>query len=167
MSQLTQEKMQEMFYYENGSLFYREDGKYGKKKGAKAGFAHSRGYWAISVFGKTKMAHQIIWLYMHGYMPAMLDHIDGNKLNNNLQNLRIANASQNQYNRRINKNNTTGVKGLNMMTVKNKGKTYEYYRAQINRDNAMIVKTFSDRMSAIKFLKDARINLHGSYARFK
>ena len=167
MSQLTQEKMQEMFYYENGSLFYREDGKHGKKKGNKAEYPHSAGYLAVSINGRTTMAHRVIWMYHHGYLPKMIDHIDGNKLNNDIKNLRIANASQNQHNRRINKDNKTGVKGMCIQKVKLNNKVYIYYRASIYRDNVPIVKLFKDKLSAIKFLQKTRVDLHGSFARFK
>jgi hypothetical protein len=68
---------------------------------------------AINLDGRKYKAHRIIWLLVHGSWPNdMLDHIDGNPLNNRAENLREVSNQQNQYNRGANANNTSGFKGV-------------------------------------------------------
>lgn len=165
MSHVTQEYLHETFDFKDGHFIYKEDGKYGKKKGAIAGFPHNKGYWAINIKGKLNLAHRLSWLYHHGYMPTLLDHIDGNRLNNNIDNLRIASYSQNQFNRKVNKNSSTGIKGLQIQHMKGKNKTYTYFRAEICHQYRKIVKLFNTKSEAVKFLKEIRADLHGPYAR--
>jgi hypothetical protein len=68
--------------------------------GKVAGSLHRRtGYVAVNIHHRTYPAHSLAWLYVHGELPALLDHIDGNRANNALANLRVATALQNQLNR--------------------------------------------------------------------
>ena len=89
----------------------------------------------------------------------MIDHIDGNRANNNIHNLRIATISQNQMNRKLNKNNKSGVKGLRFS--KNR------WLAQIRFNNINIHKSFVNKEDAIQFLFNNRPKLHGDFARFQ
>ena len=49
---------------------------------------------------------------MEGFIPDMVDHIDGNPSNNKWDNLRVCTAAQNQHNTKIRVDNKTGVKGV-------------------------------------------------------
>ena len=75
------------------------DGLYSKKTGLRAGCQRKDGYRNIYVNGKTYLEHRLVWCYVHGYMPTELDHIDRNKSNNSLTNLREATRSQNNTNK--------------------------------------------------------------------
>jgi hypothetical protein len=71
------------------------------KKGQRAGGVCKDGYRRISVLGKSYAAHRLAWLFMNGQLPnGQLDHIDGDRDNNSLANLRIATPSENQQNLR-------------------------------------------------------------------
>lgn len=81
--------------------------------GTIAGTVDTNGYLRIRVCGKVRAAHRLVWLYVHGYFPeGDIDHVDGNRLNNALNNLRECNRSQNLLNKPIQDNNVTGVKGV-------------------------------------------------------
>ncbi|NHE79838.1 HNH endonuclease [Klebsiella michiganensis] len=58
--------------------------------------------------------HRIIWVLKYGEIPSTLvvDHIDGDKLNNRITNLRLCTQNQNTRNRRIHSNNAAGLKGV-------------------------------------------------------
>lgn len=87
----------------------------GKKylNGSVAGFDHIQGYWSICIFGKSYLAHRLAWFYVHGEWPSGgLDHIDQNKRNNRVSNLRVSNQSQNGANQKIKTSNNTGYKGV-------------------------------------------------------
>ncbi len=116
----------------------------------KGGFAgcydKDSGYYVI-VFGYKKYkAYRLAWVWVYGLdnQPERLDHIDGNRRNNAITNLRPASASQNCHNRKIASNNTSGVKGLYFIKKK------KLWRAAI---------TFEGRVKYIgsfKLLEDAK-----------
>jgi hypothetical protein len=61
------------------------------KKGEKAGYVHAHGYLILSLNGKEAYAHRVAWLLHYGTPPvAFLEHIDGDRLNNRISNLRPA-----------------------------------------------------------------------------
>jgi len=72
-------------------------GRFGKVLGNDNG----AGYKIISIFGKSFLLHRFIYLYAFGYIPDefVIDHINRNKLDNRLENLRAINRSDNQKNR--------------------------------------------------------------------
>lgn len=74
---------------------------------------HGEAYLKISIDGKAYLAHRLAWFHVHGQWPdGNIDHIDHNRTNNAISNLRIATQSQNSANSRIATNNTSGVKGV-------------------------------------------------------
>ncbi len=70
------------------------------------------GYLRIYIYGRYYSAHRLAWLYVYGKLPKMLDHKNGNRLDNRIENLRQATRSQNCINARRYKSNTTGFKGV-------------------------------------------------------
>lgn len=75
----------------------------------------------VSIAGKAFAVHRIIWKLIYGYdSTKFIDHIDRNPLNNRLDNLREATAAENMHNRSINKNNSTGFKGVTYDKFKKK-----------------------------------------------
>lgn len=69
-------------------------------------------YVSVRHKGKDYMAHRIIWLYVYGYLPDTIDHINGDGTDNRLCNLREANHVLNGRNRAVGKNNKSGVMGV-------------------------------------------------------
>lgn len=57
-------------------------------------------YVRVTVLGKRYYAHRLVWLYIHGEMPDYIDHINGDRQDNRLVNLRKSTMSQNQANRK-------------------------------------------------------------------
>lgn len=81
---------------------------------------NSHGYVAIAINKKKYRAHRLAWLYVYGYFPEQIDHINQIKNDNKISNLRIATNSQNQANTKIRKNNKTGYKGVSIHKKSNK-----------------------------------------------
>ena len=108
---LTQEKANELFEYKDGELFWKIDWSDKIRKGRKVGCIKN-GYWHLKVNFKDYRLHRVIYLIHHGFMPNLIDHKDGNPLNNKIENLRECTNSQNNYNSKIPVTNTSGMKGL-------------------------------------------------------
>jgi hypothetical protein len=116
MAVLSRERLQEILAYdqETGVFRWRVDLTPKTKAGSVAGsLSKSRGYIGICVNRRTYFAHRLAWLYVYGEWPAQfIDRIDGDRSNNRLSNLREASRAENQQNRRINSNNSSGLKGI-------------------------------------------------------
>ena len=96
-------KLRTLLKYENGKLFWKCDAPRGKiKAGTRAGYVDTDGYRLVGIAGVYYKEHRIIWRmhYPRGKMPEILDHIDGNRSNNKIENLRVANRVLNRINRR-------------------------------------------------------------------
>ena len=107
---LTKEKAIELYDYKNGSLFWKKSS--GCIKSGDTVGCYSHGYKVTSFRKKRYYIHQIVFLLHHGYIPKLIDHIDGNKENNDILNLREATKSQNACNSKMRLDNTTGHKGV-------------------------------------------------------
>jgi hypothetical protein len=99
MAELTQEMLLSLFEYRDGNLFWRY-ARSNIKAGALAGYLRKRGYRDIGINGELYLAHRLIFLYHHGYLPVILDHIDGDPMNNDISNIREATPKENNWNRK-------------------------------------------------------------------
>lgn len=84
------------------------------KVGDPAGSLNSKGYMTIGFKGKERKAHRMAWLWKYGVWPTgQIDHIDGDKSNNRIANLREVTNTENQQNRRRARrdNKSTGLIG--------------------------------------------------------
>lgn len=80
--------------------------------GKVAGSKLQSGYWRIGIGEKQYRAHRLAWLYVYGWMPTEIDHIDGNRLNNKIENLREVTRAENQRNLRTSSLNTSDHVGV-------------------------------------------------------
>jgi len=115
------------------------------------------GYAVNMRFGAGSISmHVLIFGRQQG---KMIDHVDGNKLDNRRQNLRFATASENQFNRGMSSNNTSGYKGVTFVKKENK------WRARITAYGKTIhLGDFSDRHEAGYAYEKAAKEHHGEFA---
>ena len=96
-----------------GKLFWRKTMGSRALAGSEIRGTTFEGYVRVKVCGKLYMAHRIAWLLQHGKWPANeIDHIDGNKLNNKIENLRDVPKTLNQRNAKRRKDNSSGIVGV-------------------------------------------------------
>lgn len=110
----------ELFNYIDGNLIRRKQTSSRSLVGQVAGTKNTDGYIRVQINGKFYAAHKLIYLMWHGVYPDCIDHINGNRSDNRIENLREVTRSQNQWNRKTGKNNTSGIKGVVFDTNRNK-----------------------------------------------
>ena len=99
------------FDYQDGNLI-RKTGRV-NEIGQIAGCVHKgKGYIHVKIKAKAFKAHRLVFLYHHGYLPEFVDHIDGDKTNNKIENLRAATKEENCRNQKIRSTNKSGYKGV-------------------------------------------------------
>lgn len=113
---LTQEILKDLFEYrEDGVLISRVATSNGKRRPGSVvdGYFDKAGYKICSVGNVNRKYHRLVFLYHHGWLPRFLDHINRNKGDNRIENLRPASAQQNMGNvPKFKKNATSAFKGV-------------------------------------------------------
>jgi hypothetical protein len=72
-------------------------------------------YRLVRIGNRIYREHRMVWLLMNGSLPSKnIDHIDGDGLNNRIENLRDVSYSDNQKNRKLNENNKSGHVGVRL-----------------------------------------------------
>jgi hypothetical protein len=158
---LTQEEAHRLFEYKDGVLLWKEmvTTRTGNRVGKIAGSIHKHGYRIISVHGRQYKVHRLMFLYHHGYIPEFIDHINGIKDDNRIENLREATRTQNYQNRFVQKNNTFGVKGVS------KQKNSPNWRCRISYGGRLHeLAGFKSKELATEFMELWRDMAHGTFA---
>jgi hypothetical protein len=153
-----QSRFHELFAYADGKLV-RKVSIGSSKAGSIADYKEPNGYLRVRIDGKRYAVHQVIFCMKFGYIPKMIDHINGIKDDNRIENLRIATPSQNGYNTKITFLNTTGVKNVQYIKHINK---YQV-RLKINKQNTVIGYFKNLELSELVAM-EARDKYHGKYA---
>lgn len=106
-------KFIELFYYDNGKLIRKIDRGQAFKAGDVAGYYDkSSGYLRVGIDGKNYLVHRVIYALNYLELPKYIDHINKNKLDNRIENLRPATTPQNIVNSDLRKDNTQNYKGV-------------------------------------------------------
>lgn len=95
------------------------------RAGDVAGCKHSAGYISIKVNGRAYLAHRIVWLLKNGEWPAgQIDHIDGDRSNSRIENLRDTDSRGNNRNGALRSTNTSGTCGVSWHSRAKKWQAY-------------------------------------------
>lgn len=98
----SQERLQYLFYYNPkiGKLYARFKSR--QYPIGRFGALNNNGYLRTMVDRVHYVTHRLIWIYVNGTIPEgmVIDHIDGNKANNKIENLRVVSKRHNEQNRR-------------------------------------------------------------------
>ena len=110
-----------MFRYEpDGTLRWAYTRGARAQQGAVCGSTRADGYVATKINSRSYKLHQLVWAYHRGCWPTLdIDHINGDKADNRIENLRECTHAENCANRvRPNKNNPIGVKDVHRLRDK-------------------------------------------------
>jgi hypothetical protein len=163
---LTPEQLRSMLSYdpETGEFIWMVKPNGRVNAGVIAGsILNNRGYRLIGIHGRRLLAHRLAWLYTFGRWPSSeIDHINGNRRDNRISNLREASKSENQSNRGPNKNNTSGFKGVKFHKKTSK------WQAQITKDRKRYnLGLFHTPEAAHVAYESAAKKFYGEFARAK
>jgi hypothetical protein len=96
----------------------------------------------------------------------VVDHINGDTLDNRRDNLRICTRTQNLQNRKLNKNSKSGYKGVTAFTVKIKTKIYFYWRVWVSKDSKNVsLGYFKDKREAALIYNNYAVRNYGEFAK--
>lgn len=110
---LTQQRLKEVLHYDSDSgVFTWAVTRTKAVKGKVAGNIDSHGYWIIGIDGVRYAAHRLVWMYVHGFFPEEVDHINHSRTDNRLINLRETDRSGNAKNISKPLNNVSGIMGV-------------------------------------------------------
>lgn len=114
MQIMNQALVAEYFDHKDGHLYWKKVTHFTKQYlvGQEVGSIHATGYRHVTWMGKPHKVHRLIFLLEHGYLPKEIDHINGDRQDNRLENLREATRSENQYNKGMCRSNTSGFRGV-------------------------------------------------------
>lgn len=131
-------------------------------EGKVAGSVYSakKPYIRITIENVNYSAHRLAWFYVYGAWPkGQIDHINGDKSDNKIINLREASHAQNNQNKKVRKDSATGIKGVSFDKRTNK------YRASIRVDGALISLGFFKTPEQARFAyHQAAKNYFGEFA---
>lgn len=117
------DRMNELFDCEDGKLIRKTEVTYNARAGMIAGTTDKdSGYVVVSVDGKKTYVHRIVWALAHGAEPdGFIDHIDGSRANNRIENLRCCSNSINMQNvKGARRDSKTGVLGVSLCKLTGK-----------------------------------------------
>lgn len=96
----SQQELRKLFKYQEGKLIWRQDSKFRKNSDHVAGGQKPDGYWAITINYKTYKRSRLVWAYHNGWAPetVLIDHINNNKSDDRIENLRLVSIAENRWN---------------------------------------------------------------------
>jgi len=165
----TKEYLQQLLEFNpvEGCFYWKISPTNSVKIGDKFGHLNTTsGYVEGRIDNKLYTVHRLVWFYSYGYFPKYLDHVDTDRANNRLSNLRECLPQQNSFNAKLSKANKSGVKGLfynrqqrtYVATVKVHNKSYSKRYTRVEEGDMVVIE------AAKLWLTNTRNLLHGEFA---
>ncbi|AGF87895.1 HNH endonuclease [Salmonella phage FSL SP-126] len=120
-SEISSEILLNLFNYKDGNIYWKQ-WKKGRSRNLIAGTINNKGYLKVTIDGKQMYAHRIVWIMHNGNIDDgyEIDHINHNRSDNRIENLRIVTRSENAKNLSMAANNKTGFTDVFFNKKRNK-----------------------------------------------
>jgi hypothetical protein len=154
-------KLNKLFTYSEGKLLANQPNLRSKlRPGDRVGGVSSGGYRTVRIHGKVYLEHRIIYTMIHGDCPKYLDHVNGDRGDNRIENLRPCNLVENQRNKKLSKANKSGYKNVCWR------ESVKKWRVHIRISGKRLeVGQFKDLELAALVAEMAREKYHGTFCR--
>jgi hypothetical protein len=155
-SKLSLERLRQVLRYEpeTGNFYWIHRDTIKKKLGTNASIIRSHGYLNICIDSIYYYTHRLAWFYVHGEWPKVIDHIDGDKTNNRIENLRSVSQKCNVENvLKTRKHNKSGILGA----VKSK---YGFYARLTSQGKQIYLGHYKTAEEAHNVYLKAKRQLH-------
>jgi hypothetical protein len=164
MPEIRQSDLHQLFEYLPDGTLRRKTANKRSRRGAIVGEKNDgTDYLQTTVNGLRCQVHLAVWLMHYGKMPTgFVDHRNGNKRDNRIENLRDSSRQQNNQNRSVGTNNKVGVKGVHWDKTLCKWRSVIYLNGR--KEFSAYFETLLDAVAAIF---SARSQLHGEFARHR
>lgn len=156
------ERLRALFYYQNGKL-YNKVSRGSARKDTLAGYTAEDGYRRVRIDGSYHYIHRLTWWLLTGKnVPddLYIDHIDGDRQNNCIDNLRLATSLENQYNKARQSNGTSQFKGVWYDSVKGVWKASIRYK-----DKRQYIGQFDTELGAAVAYDKLAAQIQGEFAK--
>lgn len=158
---LTVDRIKELFDYDQvtGNLIWKVTKSPTAPSGSIAGSTNAKGHINLQIDKKMYAAHQIVFMLHHGMIPNEIDHINGIKADNRIENLRPCTSSQNKGNIQLLSSNQSGYRGVSL------NRQSGFYHAQIKiHGKQTYLGRFTDPHDAALAYNKAALSHFGEFA---
>jgi len=154
---MTYEIAKKLFEYKDNTLYWRKDTNH-KYSGKPVSPSLNRKYLTVKYRKKLYYIHRVVFLLHNGYLPKYIDHINQNKHDNRIENLRACSVSQNMA-------NTNGWS--NKSLPKGVSKNGKNFTARIMYNLKQIrLGTYKTPEEAYEVYKNKSLELHKEFSSF-
>ena len=155
-NEISIERLKFLFSYKDGNIIRNVAKPPNTKRGDVAGTLNDSGYLLVNVDGNSIRVHKIIWAIHYNEWPKLeIDHINGIRSDNRIENLRLASHSENAQNSFVRCTSRTGIKGVRLRD--DTGKYHAYI--QINK-KIIDLGCYDKIKDAVSARKQAEIKYH-------
>lgn len=155
---MNQQTLKHLLIYAPNTGVFTWKVPHGKMKpGTVAGYINNLGYRIIMLYGHNYRAGRLAWLYIHGYLPNIIDHTKHwEKSNDSINNLELSSYQDNAKNMPKRSDNTSGITGITWDKARKK------WAVQFRSGSTKVSKRFIDFFEACCYRKSLEVQYNFS-----